>query len=120
MYGRMMLIISNSPDSLLSDKLSVDEKSSRDTTSSSENISAIYSQSLSFPKREKTVLRDLLRHNNETRYQSPGTQVRKIFTTLEGQKSPFSYFSRNSFFLLVIYTHKPNKKSKKEFASYTL
>ena len=76
-----MLTISNSPDSLLSDVLSIDDKSSRDITSSSEDIPTIYSLSLRFCEREKTALRDLLRRNNATRYQPPGTQVCKMFST---------------------------------------
>lgn len=69
-------------------------------------------------KKKKIGLRDLLRHNNETRYQSPGTQVCKTFTTSGGKKSPFSYFSRNFIFHLVIYTRKPNKKAQKKEMAY--
>ena len=51
---------------------------------------------------ENKALRDLLRLNNKTHYQSFGTQTCEIFITSGGQNSPFPYFSINIFFHFLI------------------
>ena len=100
-----MLTISNSPDLLLSDELSVDEKLSRDINSSSLSVSF----------REKIALRDFLRHNNETRYQSPRTQVCKIFYYFRRhEKVLFAIFQEISFFFSKFIHTNLIKKSKKK------
>ena len=85
------------------------EKSFREISSSSDDISARYSLPQNFQSSEhrkltkgKQALRDLLRRNNETRYQSSETQIREIFITSGGQNSPFPYFSINTFFYFLI------------------
>ena len=85
------------------------EKSFREISSSSDDISARYSLPQNFQSSEhrkltkgKQALRALLRRNSETRYQSSETQIGEIFITSGGQNSPFPYFSINTFFQFLI------------------
>ena len=120
-YGGTMLTILDSPDSLLSDELSVDEKSSRDITSSSEDISARYSLSLRFRWREKIAFTRFITSQQRNSLLVSWDTSMLNFYNFGREKGPFSYFSRNFFFLPVIYTHKPNKRCKKNICFiYTL
>ena len=89
------LRIPRSTDLLLSDELSVDEKSSRDINSSSLSVSF----------REKIALRDFLRHTTKLVTSLPGHKYVIFFTTSGGMKKFFlPFFKKFLFSSRNIYT----------------